>query len=93
MSFALPPVLFATVLSASAAEPFKGKIVKLDAAIGKVTLAHGAIQKLAMPAGMTMGYRVADAAMLKGLAVGDRVTFDAQDDGGSYTITGIEKSR
>ena len=25
---------------------------------------------------------VADAAMLKGLAVGDRVTFDARDDGG-----------
>ena len=31
---------------------------------------------------MTMGHRVADAAMLKGLAVGDRVTFDARDDGG-----------
>ena len=42
---------------------------------------------------MTMGYRVADAAMLKGLAVGDRVTFDARDDGGSYTIAGIEKSK
>lgn len=93
MSFALALVLLATFLSASAAEPFKGKIVKLDAAIGKVTLTHGAIPKLDMPGGMTMGYRVADPAMLKGLAVSDRVTFDARDDGGSYTITGIEKSK
>lgn len=65
MTVALPLVVLATALSATAAEPFKGKIVKLDAAIGKVTLTHGAIPKLDMPAGMTMGYRIANPVMLK----------------------------
>lgn len=79
--------------SSWAAEPYKGKIVKLEAAIGKVVLTHGAIAKLDMPAGMTMGYRVEDKAMLAGLKAGDRVSFDVRDDGGSYTITKMEKAR
>ena len=76
--------------SAGAAQPYRAEVTKVDAGTGKVTLKHGAIPKLDMDA-MTMGYRVADPSMLKGLKAGDRVTFDAKGTDGDYTVTKIEK--
>lgn len=47
----------------------RGKVVSLDAAQGLITLAHEAVPALNWPA-MTMPFRLADAALLKGVAVG-----------------------
>jgi Cu(I)/Ag(I) efflux system periplasmic protein CusF len=46
-----------------------------------------------MDEGMTMVFRVQDAAMLKQVKVGDKVKFDADRVNGQLTVTKIEKSK
>ncbi|MCF5839090.1 copper-binding protein [Aeromonas veronii] len=67
----------------------KGVITRLDEGSGKVGIKHEAIENLKMPA-MTMVFRVADPAQLKGLKVGDAVRFHAENPGGKLTITQIQ---
>lgn len=71
------------------AEPVDGEIRKIDADAGKITLKHGEIKSLDMPA-MQMAYRVSNPAWLKSLNVGDKVTFSAEKVGGQFTVTAIE---
>jgi Cu(I)/Ag(I) efflux system protein CusF len=75
----------------SAASAAEGEIRKIDEAAGKVTVRHGPIENLEMDA-MTMVFRVPDMAMVEGLAVGDRVVFEADRVNGAITITRIEKA-
>ena len=65
-----------------------GEVRKIDAAQGKLTLRHGTIANLEMPA-MTMVFRVADAALLGGLKVGDKIRFRAEQINGQLTVTEI----
>jgi Cu/Ag efflux protein CusF len=69
-----------------------GQIMKVDKAAGRVTLKHGEIKNLDMPP-MTMVFRVRDAAMLDGVAVGDQVRFTAERVDGQYTVTALAKAR
>ena len=46
-----------------------------------------------MDEGMTMAFRVQDAAMLKQVKVGDKVKFDADKINGQSTVTKIEKAK
>jgi Cu(I)/Ag(I) efflux system periplasmic protein CusF len=57
----------------------------------RVTLRHGPIDNLKMPP-MTMVFRVALPDQLEGLEVGDSVRFRAEQDGGSYVVTEIQKA-
>ncbi len=82
----------ATVAAASAAQPYKEEVEKVDASVGKVTIKAGPIKKLDMDA-MSMGYRVSDPGMLKDVKVGDRITFDADQVDGNVTVTKIEKAK
>ena len=68
-----------------------GEITKLDKASGRVTLKHGELKGLDMPP-MTMVFRVRDAKMLDGVAIGDRVQFTAEKLDGSYTVTAMTKA-
>ena len=68
-----------------------GEVTKIDRAQDRVTLKHGEIKALDMPA-MTMAYHVADSKLLDGVAVGDRVRFTAAKIKGSYTITSLNKA-
>jgi Cu/Ag efflux protein CusF len=70
-----------------------GQVTKIDEAAGKITLKHGPIKKLDMNEGMTMVFRVQDAAMLKQVKVGDKVKFDADRINGQITVTKIEKAK
>jgi Cu/Ag efflux protein CusF len=70
----------------------EGEVTKIDAAGGKITLRHGEIKNLDMPP-MTMVFRVADAKLLEGVAVGDRVRVAAEKIGGNYTVTALAKAR
>lgn len=79
-----------TVSVAAWAQPVDGEVRKIDKAQGKITLAHGEIKKLDMPA-MTMVFRVAAPAMLETVAVGDKVRFEADKVNGQFTVTQIEK--
>lgn len=64
----------------------EGAIVEIDVAQGRITLKHGAIQGLGMPA-MTMVFRVADPAMLLRVKPGDLVEFSVTRSDNFFTIT------
>ena len=83
-------ITFAT--SAFAAGPVDGEVRKIDAAQHKITLKHGEIKALDIPA-MTMTFRVKDAMALSQLSVGDRVRFSVEKWDGTYTITSILKAQ
>lgn len=74
---------------ASAPKPVEAEVRKVDAANGKITLKHGPIENLGMPA-MTMSFPVKDKASLARLKEGSRVraTFDKVN--GVATVTNIE---
>ena len=71
------------------AQPVDGEVRKIDTEAGKVTLKHGEIKNLDMPA-MQMSYKVANPEWLKTLQVGDKVRFTADKVGGQYTVTTLE---
>jgi Cu/Ag efflux protein CusF len=70
-----------------------GTVTKIDASASKITLKHGPIKKFDMDDGMTMVFRVQDAAMLKQVKVGDKVKFEADKVNGQFTVTKIEKAK
>lgn len=59
---------------ASETEWVAAKVVKVDAARGRITLDHAPIKSLDMAA-MTMGFKVADSGLLSTRKVGERVRF------------------
>ena len=66
-----------------------GVVRKVDKDAKKLTIRHGPIQNLEMPA-MTMVFQVKDPAMLDKVNTGDKVKFSAEKIGGAFTVTGIE---
>lgn len=66
-----------------------GEIRKVDKDAKKLTIKHGPLQSLDMPA-MTMVFQVKDPAMLEQVKVGDKVRFEAEKVGGAFTVTRIE---
>ena len=83
----------AAASAAAAAAPLAdGEVRKIDKEQGKVTLRHGPIAKLDMPA-MTMVFKVADGKMLDTLKEGDKVRFAAEKVNGAFTVTAIEVTR
>jgi Cu(I)/Ag(I) efflux system periplasmic protein CusF len=67
----------------------EGEVRKVDKEAAKVTLKHGAIRHLDMPA-MTMVFGVRDKAMLDKLQPGDKVRFKAVHIDGKYTVTEVQ---
>lgn len=68
-----------------------GVVKKVDNATGKLTLQHGPLHNLDMPA-MTMVFRVKDAATLDQLKPGDKIHFVAEDINGTLTVVRYEKA-
>lgn len=81
----LPQPAGAAVASAPMAE---GEVRKVDRENRKITLKHGEIKNLDMPA-MTMVFQVDDAALLDKVKPGDKVRFRASHDAGRYLVTDI----
>ena len=69
-----------------------GEVRKVDKDAKKITIKHGPIQNLDMPA-MTMVFQVKDPAMLERVKAGDNVNFEAQKLGGAFTVTRIEPAK
>jgi len=69
-----------------------GQVKKVDKAGGKVTLAHGPLENLGMPA-MTMVFRVQDKAWLGRMKEGDKIRFVADNVNNVLTIVGFEAAR
>lgn len=67
-----------------------GEVRKIDRQQGKMTLRHGPLTHLNMPA-MTMVFDVTDRAWLDQFVPGDKVRFQVERINGQLTITDIEK--
>jgi Cu/Ag efflux protein CusF len=68
-----------------------GEVRRVDKDAKKITIKHGPIEKLDMPA-HTMVFQVKDPAMLDQVKAGDKVKFDAEKVGGAFLLTRIEKN-
>lgn len=80
--------VYATPAQAQTAES-TGEVRRVDVAAGKVTIQHGAISALELPA-MTLVYRV-DPKLLAGIQPGQQVDFTAERRDGKYVVTAISR--
>ena len=68
----------------------EGEVRRVDKEARKITIRHGALANLDMPA-MTMVFRVKDAGMLDQVKAGDKVRFAAdKDSAGNLIVTKLE---
>jgi Cu/Ag efflux protein CusF len=74
--------------SAPAADMTEGEVRKVDKEAKKLTIKHGEIKNLDMPA-MTMVFQVKDPAMLDKLKPGDKVRFVAENASSGLVVTEI----
>lgn len=104
MIFALPIAFASSALPAHAApraaQPVEianahratlseGEVRKVDQANGKVTIRHGELKNLDMPA-MTMVFRVKHPAMLGSVKPGDKIRFRAEQINGALTVVELQ---
>ena len=75
-----------------AIEMSDGEIRKVDKEARKLTIRHGPLDALGMPA-MTMVFQVTDPAVLDRVKAGDKVRFSAAKIGGAYTVTQLEHAK
>lgn len=69
-----------------------GEVRKVDKETGKVTIKHGPLENLGMPA-MTMVFQVKDPGLLDQVKAGDKVRFRAEQINGAYTVMQIEPTK
>jgi Cu/Ag efflux protein CusF len=69
--------------------PSEGEVRKVDKDAKKITIKHGPLANLDMPA-MTMVFQVRDPALLDQAKAGDKVKFRAEKEGAQYVVTSIE---
>lgn len=67
-----------------------GVVQKVDRQTGMVTIEHGELKDVGMPA-MTMAYKAKDTAMVKQAKEGEKVKFRLENLNGTYIITTLEK--
>lgn len=66
-----------------------GEVRRVDAEAGKITIKHGAIAALDLPA-ITLVYQI-DRSLLAGMQPGDKVKFTARRIDGQYVVVAISK--
>lgn len=91
-ALAIAPPLYADTHAPSAAADSAmsdGVVRRIDAANGKVTLKHGPLANLDMPA-MTMVFQVQPRALLDAVKTGDTVKFQVEKISGAYTVAAIQ---
>ena len=69
-----------------------GQVKKVDKAAGKVTLSHGPLTNLNMPA-MTMVFKVSNAVWLDQMKSGDKIRFMADTVNGAITVVHFEPAK
>lgn len=80
-----------TALSALAwaqANVAEGEVRRIDRAQAKVTIRHGPIANLNVPA-MTMVFRVSNPALLEQMQEGQPIRFTAEQIDGQFTVTSV----
>jgi Cu(I)/Ag(I) efflux system membrane protein CusA/SilA len=82
----------ASAPSAAAPALTEAVVQNVDKPRGVVTLKHGEIVNMKMPA-MTMAFNVADKKMLDNVKTGDKVRFRLENVSGAPTVTRIEPAQ
>lgn len=82
----------AAKIASDAASMSDGEVRKIDKDAKKITLKHGEIKNLEMPA-MTMVFQVKDTALLDKVKVGDKVKFKAEKVSAGYAVSEIEMAK
>lgn len=67
-----------------------GTVTAVDAAAGTVSLDHGPIAAISWPA-MSMQFTAENPAILQGIAVGDRVSFEIKSATETSVVTSVQK--
>lgn len=67
-----------------------GVITAIDAKAAKITIKHGPISAVGWPA-MTMPFSASTPALLKGLKVGQKISFDVKIEGSVSQVTAIRR--
>ena len=70
----------------------QGEVRKVDPAQGKITLRHGPLSNLDMPA-MTMVFTATDKKLLDGVKEHDKVKFTADKKDGAFVVTALQVVR
>ncbi len=78
--------------AATATQLVAGEIRKIDPDTGKITIKHGEIKNLDMPA-MTMVFQTKDKVMLAKLKANDKIKFKASNENGKMTASEIEPDK
>lgn len=78
--------------AAAADSMSSGEVKKVDKGAGKITIKHGPLTNLDMPA-MTMVFHAKDPSMLDQIKPGDKVSFVADKLGGQLIVTKIQVKR
>lgn len=81
----------AAAQASAAAKLTAGEVRKVDAEQGKLTIKHGPIENLDMPA-MTMVFK-AEADLLKGVKAGDKILFRAEQRETGFTVVKLEQAK
>ena len=68
----------------------EGEIKKVNMDTAQLTIQHGPLTNLHMP-GMTMAFKVKDAAMLQQVKPGDKVRMLIEKVNGTLTVTTLQK--
>ena len=74
------------------AQQVDGEVRRVDKEAKKITLRHGPIPNLDMPA-HSMVLQVRDPAMFERVKVGDKVKFEVQKVDGAFVLVSIEKAQ
>src|SRR5258708_3299632 len=69
----------------------RGRVVAVDRKAGTITLEFQPIPQQFLDGGRRV-FRVENTALLKGLGPGDKVRFDVERNGRTYTVTHIENT-
>jgi Cu/Ag efflux protein CusF len=83
------PITVSEETAQAAVDYTTGTVKKIDAKAGKVTIIHGPLINLEMPA-MTMVFRVSDPAILDKLVEGKDILFLAGRVDGKLTVTKLQ---
>ena len=78
--------------AASAADMTEGEVRKVDKEAKKITIRHGEIKNLDMPA-MTMVFQVKDGAMLDKVKAGDKIRFVVEKAASGLVVTDIQAAK
>ncbi len=85
-------VKMASTKGEQATDVTEGEVRKVNLDTGKVTIQHGDIRNLGMPA-MTMAFPVKTASLLDNLEAGDKIKFKVLKENGKLVITELQKNK